>query len=372
MSSVWHRVLRSISSATAVPCAFCPPDRRPRADSGAATPQAAWPQLCSQTARMSPGDEAALVVGRLRASLALDEVTPVRILAAAHIKAVHPIAFADCFAAPRPRSRAERPCSRATPNSWTATSAAACAIFVPFVLEPRRHSASTRSGLPTKQARAVIKQHMFSTGFSAAPTRPLITFLSDYGHDDEFVGVCHGVIAKICPEARGDRPHARDPAPRRPGRRARAAERAAVPAGRRPPRGRRPRRRRRAAGGRAADSPTIALLVGPDNGLLSLAAERRRRRRRGGRHRPLAIPARAGVGDLPRPRHLRAGGGAIWPRASSSPRSGSRAIRPRSSRWSCRARGSRTARWSHRVVYVDRFGNVQLGVDARPRSPAAG
>jgi hypothetical protein len=33
-------------------------------------------------------------------------------------------------------------------------------------------------------------------------TGPLITFLSDYGHDDEFVGVCHGVIAKICPEAR--------------------------------------------------------------------------------------------------------------------------------------------------------------------------
>lgn len=31
---------------------------------------------------------------------------------------------------------------------------------------------------------------------------PLITFLSDYGHEDEFVGVCHGVVASICPEAR--------------------------------------------------------------------------------------------------------------------------------------------------------------------------
>ncbi|MDQ6779374.1 MAG: SAM-dependent chlorinase/fluorinase, partial [Actinomycetota bacterium] len=31
---------------------------------------------------------------------------------------------------------------------------------------------------------------------------PVITFLSDYGHDDDFVGVCHGVIASICPEAR--------------------------------------------------------------------------------------------------------------------------------------------------------------------------
>lgn len=32
--------------------------------------------------------------------------------------------------------------------------------------------------------------------------RPVITFLSDYGLRDDFVGVCHGVIARICPEAR--------------------------------------------------------------------------------------------------------------------------------------------------------------------------
>lgn len=30
----------------------------------------------------------------------------------------------------------------------------------------------------------------------------MVTFLSDYGLQDEFVGVCHGVIAGICPEAR--------------------------------------------------------------------------------------------------------------------------------------------------------------------------
>ena len=30
----------------------------------------------------------------------------------------------------------------------------------------------------------------------------VITFLSDYGHDDEFVGVCHGVMARIAPAAR--------------------------------------------------------------------------------------------------------------------------------------------------------------------------
>jgi S-adenosylmethionine hydrolase len=31
---------------------------------------------------------------------------------------------------------------------------------------------------------------------------PVITFLSDYGHADEFVGVCHAVIARRCPPAR--------------------------------------------------------------------------------------------------------------------------------------------------------------------------
>jgi S-adenosylmethionine hydrolase len=31
---------------------------------------------------------------------------------------------------------------------------------------------------------------------------PFITFLSDYGLTDDFVGVCHGVIARICPAAR--------------------------------------------------------------------------------------------------------------------------------------------------------------------------
>jgi S-adenosyl-L-methionine hydrolase (adenosine-forming) len=31
---------------------------------------------------------------------------------------------------------------------------------------------------------------------------PVVTFLSDYGLQDDFVGVCHGVIATICPRAR--------------------------------------------------------------------------------------------------------------------------------------------------------------------------
>jgi S-adenosylmethionine hydrolase len=35
-----------------------------------------------------------------------------------------------------------------------------------------------------------------------SPTGPFISFLTDYGSNDDFVGVCHGVIATICPEAR--------------------------------------------------------------------------------------------------------------------------------------------------------------------------
>jgi S-adenosyl-L-methionine hydrolase (adenosine-forming) len=31
---------------------------------------------------------------------------------------------------------------------------------------------------------------------------PVLTFLSDYGLTDDFVGICHGVIARICPQAR--------------------------------------------------------------------------------------------------------------------------------------------------------------------------
>ncbi|HEY2955052.1 MAG TPA: SAM-dependent chlorinase/fluorinase [Candidatus Eisenbacteria bacterium] len=38
----------------------------------------------------------------------------------------------------------------------------------------------------------------------AAPSapRPLVTFTSDFGHEDWFVGVVHGVVHEICPQAR--------------------------------------------------------------------------------------------------------------------------------------------------------------------------
>jgi S-adenosylmethionine hydrolase len=102
---------------------------------------------------------------------------------------------------------------------------------------------------------------------------PTITFLSDYGHIDDFVGVCHGVIARICPAAdvidithgvrrhdvRGGALTLRKTLPYLPV----GVHLAVVD----PEVG----RERRAVALRVAED---RLLVGPDNGLLSLAAER--------------------------------------------------------------------------------------------------
>jgi S-adenosylmethionine hydrolase len=103
---------------------------------------------------------------------------------------------------------------------------------------------------------------------------PLITFLSDYGTADEFAGVVHGVIARICPEARViDITHG---VPRQavgPGALILARTLPYMPAGVHlavvdPEVG----AARRAVAVRTADEER--LLVGPDNGLLLPAAER--------------------------------------------------------------------------------------------------
>jgi S-adenosylmethionine hydrolase len=102
--------------------------------------------------------------------------------------------------------------------------------------------------------------------------RPCITFLSDYGYEDDFVGICHGVIAKICPQA-----HVIDIAHGVPRHDVRAGALmlrdalAYVPAGVHlavvdPDVG----AERRAVVLRLADE---RILVGPDNGLLWPAAE---------------------------------------------------------------------------------------------------
>ena len=101
-----------------------------------------------------------------------------------------------------------------------------------------------------------------------------ISFLSDYGLSDEFVGVVHGVIAGICPEARViDLGHGIPRHDVQAGALALVRALPYVPAGVHlavvdPEVG----ARRRAVALRTADEDR--LLVGPDNGLLIPAAER--------------------------------------------------------------------------------------------------
>jgi len=103
-------------------------------------------------------------------------------------------------------------------------------------------------------------------------TRP-ITFLSDYGLADEFVGVVHGVIAGICPDARViDITHGIPRQDVRAGAEVLARALPYLPAGVHlavidPDVG----ARRRALALRTAEDGR--LLVGPDNGLLAAAAE---------------------------------------------------------------------------------------------------
>src|SRR3954449_421160 len=103
---------------------------------------------------------------------------------------------------------------------------------------------------------------------------PVLTFLSDYGQLDEFVGVCHGVIARLAPEVRViDITHG---IPRHDVRAGALVLRGALPycppgvhlAVVDPDVG----ARRRAVALRCAEEDR--LLVGPDNGLLMLAAAR--------------------------------------------------------------------------------------------------
>jgi S-adenosylmethionine hydrolase len=104
---------------------------------------------------------------------------------------------------------------------------------------------------------------------------PVITFLSDYGLLDEFVGVCHGVMARRCPSARViDLTHS---IPRHDVRSGAIVLRSALPflpAGVHlavvdPGVG---RHARRAVAIRTVEQDHV--LVGPDNGLLMPAAER--------------------------------------------------------------------------------------------------
>ena len=159
----------------------------------------------------------------------------------------------------------------------------------------------------------------------------VITFLSDYGHDDEFVGVCHGVMARIAPEARIlDVTHGID---RHDVRSGALVLRRALPyfppgvhlAVVDPEVG----GERRAVAVRTAEDDRI--LVGPDNGLLALAVERFGGAVEAVDVGALAASPGADLGHLPRARPLRAGGRAPRGRRAAG-RSGRPDRRPTSSR----------------------------------------
>ena len=118
----------------------------------------------------------------------------------------------------------------------------------------------------------------------------VVTFLSDYGLDDDFVGVCHGVIARIAPAVRViDITHGIARHDVRGGALVLRRALEHMPAGVHlavvdPGVG----TRRRAVALRCEGDGEPRLLVGPDNGLLWLAA-----RRFGG------VVAAADIGDSP-------------------------------------------------------------------------
>jgi S-adenosyl-L-methionine hydrolase (adenosine-forming) len=107
---------------------------------------------------------------------------------------------------------------------------------------------------------------------SSQHQQPVITFLSDYGLADDFVGICHGVIATACPQARViDLTHGIDRHDIRSGAIVLAQAIPYLPVGIHlavvdPDVG----AQRRAVALRTADRRRF---VGPDNGLLTLAAD---------------------------------------------------------------------------------------------------
>ena len=191
---------------------------------------------------------------------------------------------------------------------------------------------------------------------------PIITFLSDYGLEDEFVGVSHGVIAGICPGATViDLTHGIGRGDVRSGALILSGALRYLPRGVHlavvdPGVG----SERRGVALRLADG---RFLVGPDNGLLSLAAD-------GGGGvveavdigaSPFALePASATFHgrDIFAPVAARLAGGAALADAGTPVDAGALVVLELP-----RARLVDGVLVAH-VVYVDRFGNVQL--DAEP------
>ena len=189
-----------------------------------------------------------------------------------------------------------------------------------------------------------------------------ITFLTDFGLQDDFVGTCHGVMKGIAPDVQIiDITHGIPRAARAPGR-ARALQHAELHAGRRPPRGRRPGRGRQPPPARAARRQRPALRRPRQRPPRPRRGEARRHRRTPAswRTRPTRCPpvSRTFHGrDLfsPAAAHLALGVAAGGARAAAStPRRscGSTSPTPAVAPGGIRAV----------VLYVDGFGNMQLNL----------
>jgi len=198
---------------------------------------------------------------------------------------------------------------------------------------------------------------------------PVITFLSDYGVSDDFVGVCHGVIATVCPQARViDITHGIPARDVRAGAVVLREALAYMPRGIHlaivdPGVG----GDRRAVALRLADG---RLLVGPDNGLLWPAAQAAGGPEQAvdiGRSRFALEPVSATFHgrDIFAPVAARLAGGAELAQAGEACESGglTRLELPR-------PRVEAGTLVAH-VLYVDQFGNLQLDAEDREVSDIA-
>ena len=213
----------------------------------------------------------------------------------------------------------------------------------------------------------------------------VITFLTDFGLQDDFVGTCHGVIARIAPDARViDITHGIAPQAVLQGALV-LAQHDRLHAGRRAPRGRRPGRRRRAPRDRGAHGrrPRVrrprqrpARCSRPSSSGSTAAHELADERYR--------LPER--VAHLSRTRRLRAGGRASRGRRADRASSGRRRAVAARARRRARARGrqdadlgdrarpstaSATSRRTRAAEHLDGLGvadgdRVEIRLDARP------
>ena len=195
----------------------------------------------------------------------------------------------------------------------------------------------------------------------------LITLTTDFGLADPFVGDHEGRDRDARAGRRRGRRHARDPAAGRARRRARSPPRRAVL----PARDRARRRRRSRASGATRRALCVetatALLVGPDNGLLSLAAPPAAGRRIVELHRGALLPHRRAAR-----RSTAATCSRRW-RPRSPPGRDVDALGPRSTTWCgsrCPSRVREGRQLRGQVIYVDHFGNLvtNLPGDAFPHA----